>query len=89
MDEELGDEQWKLIAPLLPQYQRRGRPRYIRSARVAGKWSAVTGAWTTGGDWLPDMTGTPNPISLFLPLPASWSPLQGFPSREFWDRFMY
>ena len=27
MDEELGDEQWKLIAPLLPQHKRRGRPR--------------------------------------------------------------
>jgi transposase len=27
MDEELGDEQWELIAPLLPQHQRRGRPR--------------------------------------------------------------
>src|SRR5918996_5612345 len=27
MDEELGDEQWGLIAPLLPQHKRRGRPR--------------------------------------------------------------
>jgi transposase len=27
MDEELGDEQWELIAPLLPQHKRRGRPR--------------------------------------------------------------
>src|SRR5918998_668191 len=27
MDEELGDEQWELIAPLLPLHQRRGRPR--------------------------------------------------------------
>ncbi len=27
MDEELGDEQWKLIAPLLPKPKRRGRPR--------------------------------------------------------------
>ena len=26
-DEELGDEQWKLIAPLLPKPKRRGRPR--------------------------------------------------------------
>jgi transposase len=26
-DEELGDEQWGLIAPLLPQHKRRGRPR--------------------------------------------------------------
>jgi hypothetical protein len=27
MDEELGDEQWELIAPLLPKHKRRGRPR--------------------------------------------------------------
>jgi transposase len=27
MDEELGDEQWELIAPLLPKPKRRGRPR--------------------------------------------------------------
>ena len=27
MDEELGDEQWELIASLLPQHKRRGRPR--------------------------------------------------------------
>jgi transposase len=27
MDEELGDEQWELIAPLLPQHKRRGIPR--------------------------------------------------------------
>ena len=27
MDEELGDKQWELIVPLLPQHQRRGRPR--------------------------------------------------------------
>jgi Putative transposase of IS4/5 family (DUF4096) len=27
MDEELGDEQWKLIAPLLPKPKARGRPR--------------------------------------------------------------
>jgi transposase len=26
MDEELGDEQWELIAPLLPKHRRRGRP---------------------------------------------------------------
>ena len=26
-DEELGDKQWGLIAPLLPQHKRRGRPR--------------------------------------------------------------
>ena len=26
-DEELGDEQWEMIAPLLPQHKRRGRPR--------------------------------------------------------------
>jgi transposase len=27
MGEELGDEQWELIAPLLPKHKRRGRPR--------------------------------------------------------------
>jgi transposase len=27
MDEDLGDEQWEQITPLLPQHQRRGRPR--------------------------------------------------------------
>jgi transposase len=27
MDEDLGDEQWEQIAPLLPQHKRRGRPR--------------------------------------------------------------
>jgi transposase len=27
MDEELGDQQWELIAPLLPKHKRRGRPR--------------------------------------------------------------
>jgi hypothetical protein len=27
MDEELRDEQWERIAPLLPQHQLRGRPR--------------------------------------------------------------
>jgi transposase len=27
MDEELGNEQWDLIAPLLPQPKGRGRPR--------------------------------------------------------------
>jgi transposase len=27
MDEELGDEQWELIAPLLPKPKGRGRPR--------------------------------------------------------------
>src|SRR5918996_3915798 len=27
MDEELGDEQWELITPLLPKPKRRGRPR--------------------------------------------------------------
>jgi hypothetical protein len=27
MDEELGEGQWELIAPLLPKHKRRGRPR--------------------------------------------------------------
>ena len=27
MDEELDDQQWELIAPLLPQHKSRGRPR--------------------------------------------------------------
>ena len=27
MDEELGDEQWELIASLMPKHKRRGRPR--------------------------------------------------------------
>jgi hypothetical protein len=27
MDEELGDEQWELIAPLLLKYKRKGRPQ--------------------------------------------------------------
>ena len=27
MDEELGDQQWELMAPLLPKPKRRGRPR--------------------------------------------------------------
>jgi transposase len=27
MDEELGDPQWELIAPLLPKPKRRGKPR--------------------------------------------------------------
>jgi transposase len=27
MGEELGDEQWELIVPLLPTYKKRGRPR--------------------------------------------------------------
>ncbi len=27
MDEELDDQQWELIAPLLPQQKSRGRPR--------------------------------------------------------------
>jgi transposase len=48
MDEELGDEQWELIAPLLPLHQRRGRPRADDRRTLDGiLWVLRSGArWT-------------------------------------------
>jgi transposase len=49
MDEELGDEQWVLIAPLLPIHQRRGRPRADDRRTLGGiLWVLRSGArWKT------------------------------------------
>jgi transposase len=43
MDEELGDQQWEQIAPLLPQHQRRGRPRADDRRTIEGIPSASSG----------------------------------------------
>jgi transposase len=42
MDEELGDEQWELIAPLLPKPKGRGRPR-AEDRRTLGDYILHTG----------------------------------------------
>jgi transposase len=42
MDEELGDQQWKLIAPLLPKPKARGRPR-AEDQRTLGDYILHTG----------------------------------------------
>jgi hypothetical protein len=50
MDEELGDEQWELIAPLLPKPKGRGRPRAEDRRTLNGiRWVLRSGArWK---DW--------------------------------------
>jgi transposase len=52
MDEELGDQQWELIAPLLPKPKRRGRPRAEDQRTLNGiLWGLRSGArWK---DWPP------------------------------------
>jgi hypothetical protein len=35
MDEELGDEQWVLIAPPLPQHKRRGRLKALTARQLS------------------------------------------------------
>jgi transposase len=40
MEEESGDEQWELVAPLLPKHKRRGRPRLEDLPRNCGSKSA-------------------------------------------------
>jgi transposase len=45
MDDELGDEQWELIAPLLPKPKGRGRPRAEDRRTVNGiLWVLRSGA---------------------------------------------
>jgi transposase len=45
MDEELGDEQWDLIAPLLPKPKNRGRPRAEDRRTLSGiLWVLRSGA---------------------------------------------
>jgi hypothetical protein len=45
MDEELGDEQWDLIAPLLPKPKRRDRPRAEDRRTLSGiLWVLRSGA---------------------------------------------
>src|SRR5918999_3226274 len=52
MDEELGDQQWELMAPLLPKPKRRGRPRAEDRPTLNGiLWVLRSGArWK---DWPP------------------------------------
>ena len=52
MDEELGDQQWVLMAPLLPKPKRRGRPRAEDRPTLNGiLWVLRSGArWK---DWPP------------------------------------
>jgi transposase len=50
MDEELGDEQWQLIAPLLPQHQRRGRPRADDRRTLEG----ILWVLRSGARWRPN-----------------------------------
>ncbi len=45
MNEELKDEQWEMIAPLLPLHQRRGRPRADDRRTLGGiLWVLRSGA---------------------------------------------
>jgi transposase len=45
MDEDLGDEQWELITPLLPKPKRRGRPRAEDRRTLSGiLWVLRSGA---------------------------------------------
>jgi transposase len=59
MDEELGDQQWELMAPLLPKPKRRGRPRaedrrtlngILWVLRSGARWKDLPpkyGSWST------------------------------------------
>ena len=45
MDEELDDQQWELIAPVLPRHKSRGRPRADDRRTVSGiLWMLRSGA---------------------------------------------
>jgi transposase len=58
MDEELGDEQWELIAPLLPKPQVGGRPRAEDRRTLNGVlWVLRSGARWRG---LPREFGSPS-----------------------------
>ncbi len=56
MDEELGDEQWELIAPLLPKPKGRGRPRAEDRRTLNG----ILGVLPSGARWkdLPSKYGS-------------------------------
>ena len=61
MDEELGDEQWELIAPLLPKHKRRGRPRAEDRPTLSG----ILWVLRSGARWkdLPPKYGTAGPLA--------------------------
>ena len=59
MDQELGDEHWELIAPLLPKPKGRGRPR-AEDRRTLGRHSAK----------IPQHSGCPRQTGLEPSLPG-------------------